>query len=227
MHQITSFDDILHHLRDEDGRHARSSLEAYFYKSAFTGSSFEQFIDPFSHVITTSDIVAVSMLRVEVPATAARWLLQEGNLGVQRELSQIRLGIHICDADADLSQDSPAFRFWKLLYSCHGMGEVTTSKLMAAKRPDLFPIYDQHVAGALGIPDNRYWKPWQDFMRSDSGKAAVEIVRAIATELGIAGVSDLRLLDIIIWMQAHGHKSIGSRAVANRSMIPVTYADPE
>lgn len=226
MHPIKSFDDILPHLKDEAGLHAKSSLGAYFYRNAFTGSSFEKFIDPFSHVITPTDLIAVSMLRIDVPATASRWLLQEGNLLIQRELSQIPLGIHIVDEQADLSKDSPAYRLWALIHSCHRVGEVTTSKLMAAKRPDLFPIFDQHVGNSLGITDNRYWVRWQTFMRSDRGAASISIVRDMAQELGIRGVSDLRLLDVIIWMQAHGYSFITQKAVVDTSMIAVTYANP-
>jgi hypothetical protein len=62
VQQIESFETLVTHLEEVDGAYAKSSLEAYFFMNAFTGSSFETFIGSDLDNFTAEDIVAVSML---------------------------------------------------------------------------------------------------------------------------------------------------------------------
>ena len=226
MLQITSFPSLVLHLEEANGSYAKSSLEAYFFSHAFTGSSFESFYDENSNEFTEKDIVAVSLLSVNIPRAATRWILGEGRKQLSDLLKKIDTNIAIEDQNANLTKDHTAWNLWKAIHSRRGIGETMASKLLAAKRPALFPIYDQHVAKALQLSQDRYWQPWQDFMRDEDGKKAKRIVTELAQELGKQDLSTLRLLDIVIWMQQHGHKFITQKLVQEGSMVPVNYAAP-
>jgi hypothetical protein len=63
-------------------------------------------------------------------------------------------------------------------------------------------------------------------MRGEDGKKAKQIAAKMATDLGRPDLSTLRILDIVIWMQQHGHKSITSDLVREGKMIRVNYAEP-
>ena len=226
MQQIESFETLLTHLVEADGSYAKSSLEAYFFKYAFTGSSFETFCGNDPDNFTAEDIVAVSMLSVNIPPSASRWILKTGQEDLSKLLSKIGQNLSIDHPDADLTKGSDAWNLWKMLILRWGVGETKASKLLAAKRPFLFPIYDQHVAKALQISADHYWEPWQNFMRHEDGEKAVKIIKQIAESLNKPDLSPLRLLDIVIWMQQHGHKFITKDLVDRGVMICVNYADP-
>ena len=220
---------IAEFVEDESGESARSSLESYFYKNAFTGSRYETFfVSDTPNEFTANDFIAVSMLSVNVPPRAAAWILVDNKSAFINYLEKVQPPeVSIVDDGADLSKSSDAYFLWKEIYSCRGIGETIASKLLATKRPNLFPIFDSHVAKALDLKPDFYWEPWQKFMKSNEGRKCVQSVRSIAENLKILGVSDLRLLDIIVWMREHGHKFITQDLVDNDSMKKVSYAHPE
>jgi hypothetical protein len=217
---------LLAHLEEDNGLCAKSSLEAYFFERAYTGSSFENFCGREANNFTASDIVAVSMLSVNIPPAASRWILNLGKEDLSIHLNKIEPKLSIEHPDADLSKGSHAWNLWNKIHSLSGVGETMASKLLAAKRPLLFPIYDQHVAKALQLSPNAYWQPWQTFMRSEDGRRAVTIVKHLAKNLDRPDISPLRLLDIVVWMREHGHKFITTKLVSEGKMICVKYADP-
>ena len=226
MKMIDSFDSLLRHLEEKGGSYAMSSLEAYFFKHAYTGSSFETFCGKEPNKFTAEDIVAVSMLSVNIPPSATRWILGDGRDRLSELLCEIDLNLSIDDPTADLTNGGYAWKLWNEIHSRWGIGETTASKLLAAKRPLLFPIYDQHGAKALQLSPKRYWEPWQTYMRSEDGKKAKQIAMSMAKDLGKPNLSPLRILDVVIWMQQHGHKSITCDLVENGTMIRVNYAEP-
>lgn len=226
MQQVDSFETLVAHLEEADGSFAKSSLEAYFFKHAFTGSSFEAFCDKDPYNITSKDIVAISMLSVNIPPSASRWILGDGRKTLNPLLRNIDKDLSIQDPMADLTEGSNAWNLRKEIRGLWGVGETKASKLLAAKRPLLFPIYDQHVAKALQLSPDDYWLRWQSFMRSEDGKRATTLVKQMAESLNKPNLSPLRQLDIVIWMHEHGHKFIKQKLVDEGKMIRVNYADP-
>ena len=218
------FKDLVGLICEKDGKCAESSIDAYFFKNAFTGSAFEKMIDIESpNHITSKDLIAVSMLGVNVPATAAHWILGEGQLEISSLLSSIDSHLDISDSDCDLSNGSPAWLLFSKLAERNGLGRTITSKILAAKRPSLIPIYDQHVAAYLGFSKEDYWNPWRKFMQSPDGIGCRNRVSELATNLGINNISHLRLLDVVIWMKQHGHKWIDPELVRQGKMKAVNY----
>jgi hypothetical protein len=82
------------------------------------------------------------------------------------------------------------------------------------------------VAKALQLSPEKYWQPWQEFMRSQNGEMASKMIGQIAQSIDKPHLSTLRLLDIVIWMQQHGHTFITKKLVDDGKMIRVNYADP-
>lgn len=195
----------------------------------FTGARFDDLAhtngaDPEPHVITEADLLAVELLSVRVPAEAALWLLGPGRNPVSALLAEIPTDVDLHTAAArHTDSNSPAWRLWDVLRKekivrnrkgryAGGLGPVTTSKLMARKRPRLIPVRDSVVKRALAPPSR------SDFWQYLRGELTEEVVEKL-TRLHERACDDsptvprplalLRVLDIVIWMPEH------SRAAAN------------
>ena len=187
------------------------------YFRSYTGSRFESYIDAENpDEITPRDLLAVTTLSVHVPSPAAIWLLEDGKEEVRRLLRDIGpVDLTIWDERADLSRASPASELWGYVRGHRwpqgeaksGLGRTKASKLLAAKRPHLFPIYDRHVAAALfSDPRTDFWSSLQDLFRS-SPELRDALGQAIHRADGMPpNLSLLRSLDVIVWMRVHGHK---------------------
>jgi hypothetical protein len=161
------------------------------YMTSYTGRFFERFAERSDEGrFEADDIVAVSCLGVDVPAAVSAWLL----LGEGHERSQVLLGQlgsrSVELREFDLASNAAALDLWQLLGDLPKMGPTTVSKLMAAKRPHLVPIYDAYVADALLSPSAgqwTWWEPWQARLQGSEGPQlvdAAEEVRADAKAMG-------------------------------------------
>lgn len=191
------------------------------YMRSYTGAWFSQLAGPDPTRISTADLAAVTTLGVDVPAGVAIWLLQPDN---QDEIARLLRGIpnlSIASAPrAILEPGSPADELWQLLKSRrwpegavlrNGLGPVTAGKLLAAKRPELIPIWDHWVDEALVPPRRQFWESMWEQFQDDRFGAELRAVRdaalsACRTEDVIvpAQPSLLRTLDIVVWMRFYG-----------------------
>lgn len=155
-------------------------------------------------VFTADDLVAITTLSVEVPPEGA-WLL----LGERR--AQLSALLAEVGADRDLAGEaepktaaSPEWRLENALREIHGIGRTTAAKLIARKRPRLFPVYDEVVARQLGTKA-AHLEPVRLALRHDDGA----LHRRLLDLRGRAGlpaeVPVLRILDVLAWMQGKGH----------------------
>ena len=175
----------------------------------FTGGRFEHLggggdLPHVADTVTAEDLIAVQTLSVTVPAAAALELL-EGPLGTELSvlLRTIPTGLDLVDADrAQICPGSPADLAWHRLKARHGIGWVTAGKILARKRPQLLPVYDDVVRCALGRPVD-FWLSLRAALRAD-GAALQQRLLALRDEAGIPGtVSTLRVCDVAVWM---GHR---------------------
>lgn len=189
------------------------------YLRTYTGGRFEVLADATQpNTITARDIVAVSMLSVNVPPRAAAWLLDPTGARVVTELlAQIDpASMWEQPVDVIADPDGPLTRLWSLLRAPstqlpaisddNGIGPVIAGKLLAAKRPHLVPIYDRVVAGALVAPTGGWWKCWRSSTSNPLLRERVDQIRsAFAPAQPVAlALSDLRVCDIVVWMAEHG-----------------------
>lgn len=152
---------------------------------------------------TPVDLLAAQCLSVTVPIEVALDLL-EGGLG--RELSGLLAEI---PADASLGtgdarslvgKGREADQAWHLLEAQDDVGWVTAGKLLARKRPRLIPVWDHVVRCALGRPDGA-WLWLDDLLRAEEG-VILHRLEDLHREAGLpALVSQLRVLDVVIWMR--------------------------
>lgn len=154
-----------------------------------------------ANTITADDLVAVTMLSVDVPGDVALALL-EGSLGpdISWHLAQIPTDVSISDpAAVDLFGTASHARVaWDLLEEPHGMGWVITHKLLARKRPRLLPVYDRVVRCALGQPPG----PWNWLLTLFADGRLHQRLTAVRDEAGVSPhVSALRVLDVVVWMR--------------------------
>lgn len=172
----------------------------------YTGAHFEKIAalkeDP--NTLDTADFVAVSLLSVNVPKEAViRLLADEATEAITRQLRVIPTDVAIVDADSDiLTGDSPAGKLWDYLrFGRDGVGPTTTSKLLAAKRPRLLPIWDSFVEQATGLDTKNYWRKFQSVLTADDRRIwnwLIELKAAIP--IIPDAVSPLRVLDVVLWM---------------------------
>ena len=185
-------------------------LERYYSEGddgqpSYTGSRFESVaaLNPDPDTLGPADFAAVSMLSVTVPAEAALRLLGRDAAKINRWLAQIPVDLDIVDVDpASLRNDSPAGQLWALLRKGRdGLGPTTTSKLLAAKRPRLLPIWDTLVEEATGFDTTGYWEKFQ-YVLADENRAVWDWLGDLRTKVPAvpATVSELRMLDVLLWM---------------------------
>ncbi len=183
------------------------------YLRTFTGGQFDRLARHSApDRIEAVDLVAVTMLSVRVPPRVAAWLLGDGADAVTRLLRAIPSGLYLEDATDD--HLATATEIWDLFQAdtsqvpadrrASGLGPVTAGKLLATKREEMIPIYDQVVSEAVGYHGrSQWWADWQHQLRthrdlrSRAGAIRSEVSRI---EPEAAHISDLRVLDIALWM---------------------------
>jgi hypothetical protein len=186
---------------------------------AFSGSRFESFGDNPPHRIIVDDLVAVSMLSVRVPGQAALRFLERAAGDINDLLPRIPTDLDLHDADKrTIDEHSPAWRLWEVLRTqpkrsaeTVGVGEVTTSKLLARKRPRLLPVYDAIVGRQLELRNSlTHWDDVHRFL-TDEKPGRVRFLRELAAEATVPPhVSVLRIFDVLLWM--HGKNAEERRA---------------
>lgn len=185
-------------------------LETYYSLRAngqprYSGSRFESVaaMNPDPNTIGLADFVAVSMLSVNVPGEAALRLLGPDSSNINRLLSQIPVDLDIVDADpSSLGGESPAAQLWSVLRQGRdGVGRTTTSKLLAAKRPRLLPIWDSFVEIATGLDTSDNWRKFQYVLVEDD-RRLWKWLQSLRSEVKTLPptVSELRILDVLLWM---------------------------
>jgi hypothetical protein len=151
-------------------------------------------------VLTAEDVVAVSMLGVSVGGRAALRLLGSDARHITTLLQSIPYNVDLVDAGtSDIGPESPAWELWSLVARCFPDDETGASKLLARKRPRLFPIEDPTVSAALGH-EGDYWAALRHFLFRDS-HAASRWLQAVHTAANLEEeVSEIRVFDILTWM---------------------------
>lgn len=193
-----------------DTEQARALLDRYFGLQEgglplYTGAAFERFVDAeHPDIITEKDLVAITMLSVHVPARAAIRLLDTDRERISELLAAIPSDLDIVDAQpVDLGSTSPAGRLWGVLRTGRdGLGPTKTSKLLAAKRPRLLPVWDRLVGEATAMGTRDHWATFQSVLTADDRRIWDWLVGLTQEHDGMHGVTPLRALDVLLWTWA-------------------------
>ena len=173
----------------------------------FTGAMFETIGagEASPHRFTASDILAVSMLSVDVPARVSIALLENDAEHAADLLAAIPVDIDLADAEpAHIAPGSAAWQLWDLLRSYDEVGPTIASKLMARKRPRLIPIQDSVVTATLSHPRRGdFWAAMREALGGTvaNGMTLSGWLRAAQNEAQIPRhVTQLRVFDVLVWM---------------------------
>lgn len=188
-----------------------------------TGAWFEtigrRWDDPATlDVIDACDLLAVQTLCVEVPARAAIAILGRDAARIADELRRIPVHTRLVDVDDDflLARDGAPQRLWSILRSYPGVGPTTAGKLLAHKRPHLFPIVDSVVEAHLRLSGRQGL--WTAMRRAVVAEGQELYKRAgwLAEACDLAHrITPLRVIDVVTWM----HSKDQARSVAEAARV--------
>ena len=157
-----------------------------------------------SNTLTSDDVVASSLLSVNVPATASLALLN-GPLKAHVETLLVELGpdrdlAH--ETSVDRSSFAAAWKLWTLIDDLPGMGPTKTSKLLARKRPRLLPIIDSVVQQHV-FTQGPVWISLHAALREEIKDLTLhDHLVALRDTAGLgAEVSALRVFDVVCWLE--------------------------
>lgn len=201
--------------------HTPQRLARYYCReTGYAGSTYAGLgrFEPFA--ITAEDLLAVTTLSVSIGNRPIRRFLEDTS--VQRRVAK-----HLRELpdesleNVDDNGQAAMSRFYEFVKETlatpgakYSDRWVTASKIVARKRPDLFPVRDNVVRKALKIL--RYgdytidWPIYQRIMQNDEVKAQLdELPRRIAKHAeghfaDFANETPLRLLDAALWMKNAG-----------------------
>ncbi|MGW4481038.1 DUF6308 family protein [Rhodococcus triatomae] len=198
-------------LRGEDDAAAVDVLHEYFtrrlVKTGYlrTGALWDTF-DPSGRreadrdVVTADDLVAVTLLSVKIPAQGALILLGDKRAELSSLLREVGEDRDLAGESDPLTEESPVSRLEAALTEIHGIGRTTATKLVARKRPRLFPIYDRVIGLQMGTTTS-HTEPIRVALRENDG----ELHRRLAGLRAKAGLDEsvpaLRILGVLAWMQ--------------------------
>lgn len=181
-------------------------VRAYFDpETPFAGYTFDDLGENPSEEITPSDLLAVSLLDVAIPAPSVRALI-ENPARWSELLRQERIPDDVPLWEMTDQHYDAANQMWRALNELSGVGPTKAGKLMARKRPHLIPIFDEVVGGFL--------KPWTDDLWKDLRTALSDVelrsrIDSLADRLP-RRPSTLRLVDVAIWMRNSGSRNARS-----------------
>ncbi|MHD0306251.1 DUF6308 family protein [Rhodococcus erythropolis] len=207
-------------LRDGDDDGAVDVLQEYFtrkvQKTGYlrTGALWDSW-DPSGRRLenfdrfTAEDLVAVTLLSVKVPGQGALILLGEKNAELNALLVEVGPDRDLASESEEMTADSAAWRLETALREIHGVGRTIASKLIARKRPRLYPIYDD-VVGRMLETKAAHLEPVRQSLHVRNGELHHRLLD-LRDRAGLGeDVPTVRILDVLAWMQGKGYKPITS-----------------
>lgn len=195
-------------------------LVAAYLSGAFTGARFETLggggdrPGAWDH-FGADDLVAVSLLSVDIPGAAALEILETRARLLNSLLVEIPGSAALeCSPRTLIDDSSTSARLWSELQDIPGLGWVSVGKLLARKRPALIPVYDNVVKAALQPNRSAFWIPLWSELTDDP--AVIDRLAEIRDSVGAPArhLSLIRILDIAIWMRNQGNRLAGIVDVA-------------
>ncbi|WP_249354700.1 DUF6308 family protein [Rhodococcus sp. USK13] len=163
---------------------------------------------------TADDLVAVSFLSVQIPPRAARAILDTEAETLNAHLAAIGPDRDLVDESDLLAPGWPAWDLETALWELPGIGRTKATKLIARKRPRLYPIWDSVVSEVLGTT-RAHLNPVREALRADDGALHRRLL-SLREEADLpVEVSVLRVFDVIAWMDGK-NRGLGDSADLGR-----------
>lgn len=150
------------------------------------------------NVFTVSDVLALSMLSIRLDRFRTAEVLYYQREQLSELLGEIGPDRELAKEPGPLPDDWPARRLEQALREIPYVGKVTATKLIARKRPKLFPIFDSVVKASLA-PETIFLDTVHAEMSTNKGLG--DKLSDIRSAVGLpSSISDLRILDVVAWM---------------------------
>ncbi|WP_433608908.1 DUF6308 family protein [Prescottella agglutinans] len=151
-------------------------------------------------VFTADDLVAVTLLSVSVSPDGADILLRERREEFAELLRAVGPDRDLVDEADELTPDWPAWQLETALWTIPSIGRTVASKLIARKRPRLYPIYDR-VVGEVLDTKKAHLNPIREALRDNDGELHNRLM-ALRERAGLPDtIPTVRILDVLAWMQ--------------------------
>lgn len=200
-----------------DGKTPDRMRQYYDVDTNYAGATFAGLAPNSSGAITATDLLAVTTLSVEIPVLAIRRVLEAND--IQDKLRVALESLPGRSLEETNEQDFPSMeKFYDLIKSLLVKADtkrsnpwVTASKIVARKRPDLFPVRDSVVCKFLGISRlgdrAKDWLVFRELMRDEEIRtalsAAVYKADTAKDERKVCFDSEpMRQLDVALWTAA-------------------------
>lgn len=185
-------------------------VNAYFDRAGpFAADTFETLGANPSTEISADDLLALTLLDVQLKPPALRRLLGEGSEEAHRRLLEMPSDVDLWDASDEILRS--AAEFWDFLCTLPGVDWVTAGKLGARKRPRLIPVLDSVTLPMLGAPAGDLWTALREALTGPNRRERIDALRPTGVS---PNVSVIRLLDVTLWMR--GSESRNARKVRAR-----------
>lgn len=148
---------------------------------------------------TADDLVAVALLNTPINLTAGKMIRFDLRDEINALLSQIPTNVALWEVDQPIDRAWPAWQLETLLLTkVKHIGLTRASKLIARKRPLLYPINDKEVRSALQTHKSHIG-PLHDALQDEKLRDFLVAAREVA---GLPpAVTELRVLDVLVWMR--------------------------
>ncbi|MBD8606033.1 hypothetical protein IFT73_04135 [Aeromicrobium sp. CFBP 8757] len=195
--------------------HGADLVSEYYANGRFAGNLFDGLGENPVGRFTSDDLLAASLLDVRFEPRAVRGLVSDN--AADTALAAIPADVAIWDGIA-LGAESDSMKLWQSLRELDGIGPTRASKLMARKRPHLYPILDSVVRRGLGLVNQNAWLGLQEALADGDLRADID---GLWTGSSDERPSTLRLLDVAVWMRHSGSRN----AKQAREAVGVAEAD--
>lgn len=166
---------------------------------------------------TEADVLALPMLSIPLHRFRTAEVLYYRREQLSEMLEEIGPDRELAKEPGPLPDDWPALRLEQALLDIKDVGKVTATKLIARKRPKLFPIFDRVVKDSVA--------PETVFL--DTVHAALSTNTDLRVKLGDirsavglpSTISDLRILDVVAWMKVQHPEWVDYSAPSGRRVF--------
>ncbi|MFV9454765.1 DUF6308 family protein [Rhodococcus sp. NM-2] len=181
----------------------------YLGDDAYVGAHFDSWSSTGDRAgearFTADDLVAVTFLSVQIPPKAARAILHTEAEALNALLTAIGPDRDLVDEPDPLAPGWPAWDLETALWALPGIAQTKATKLIARKRPRLYPIWDSVVSEVLGT-ERAHLNPVREALRADDGALHHRLL-SIREEAGLPDeISALRVFDVIAWMDGKNRR---------------------